>query len=146
MDLNSIEQVLAAETNLRICPICGTPYKPYHSRQKSCGSPECKREVHNAYCRARRKKLMEEHPEEFRAYRAKAMRKYRAKLKGIEDREKELSRLSEQWKKQQKFDEYITAHGHEYGKLSAQKILEKVPKIDVNLGGNHDNVHDKDSR
>lgn len=138
MNLNSIEQVLAAETNLRICPICGTPYKPYHSRQKSCGAPECKREVHNAYCRARRKRLLEERPDEFRAYRAKAMRKYRAKLKDIEDREKELSRLSEQWKKQQEFDEYITAHGHEYGKLSAQKTLEKVPKIDVNLGGEKD--------
>ena len=146
MDLNSIEQVLAAETNLRICPICGTPYKPYHSRQKSCGSPECKREVHNAYCRARRKRLMEEHPEEFRAYRAKAMRKYRAKLKEKDRREEELKELAERWKRQQKFDEYVSVHGHEYGKLSAEKVLAKVPKIDVTLGGKHDNVHGKDSR
>lgn len=146
MDLKSIEQVLAEEKNLRICPVCGTPYKPYHSRQRSCGAPDCKRELHNEYVRDRAKRLKAKDPEAYRGYRAKAMRKYRAKLKEKDRREEELKELAERWKRQQKFDEYVSVHGHEYGKLSAEKVLAKVPKIDVTLGGKHDNVHGKDSR
>lgn len=146
MDLNEITKIIE-ESGLKVCPICGTPFTPYHGRQKTCGAEECKRKWHNQYVLDRVKRLKEKDPDAWRRYHAKANRKYRHKQKKLQERETELKQLQEKWEKQKEFDRKISEYGHEYGKRSAEKLLAAIPKIDVNLvGGHNDNVHDKDSR
>lgn len=146
MDLNEITKILAEESGIHICPVCGTPFTPYHGRQKTCGTEECKRKWHNKYVQDRVKRLKAENLDAWRRYHAKANRKYRHKQKQIQERETELKQLQERWDKQAEFDRKISEYGHEYGKRSAEKLLATIPKIDVNLGGKNDNVHDKDKR
>lgn len=146
MGLSELEQILSAESGSKFCPICDTPFTPHNSRQKTCGAPECKREWHNKYMRERTKRLQQEDRELWRKYHRDAQRKSRAKKKERIERDAELKRLQKSWERQAEFDRKIAEYGLDYGSVQAQKILEKVPKIDVNLGGNHDNVHDKDSR
>lgn len=124
---------LMSEAGVDVCPICGMPFKRYHRRQKTCGNDECKHEYHKQYMRSWRKKRLEEHPEEFRAYRAKAMRNYRAKQRALELREEELDEVMQRWRKQSELDRITAEHGMEYGSLSAQKVLAGVEKIDVNI-------------
>jgi hypothetical protein len=95
--------------------------------------------------RERAKRLREEDIDLWRKYHREAVRKCRAKKRERIKRDAQLKQIEEGWEKQADFDDFITAHGHEYGKLSAEKVLAKVPKIDVTLGGKHDNVHGKDS-
>ena len=144
MDLAEITKILSEQAEVHVCAICGTPYKQYHSRQKTCGSPECKREWHNQYQRERTKRLREENIEEWRKYHREAQRRSREKKRGLGERDAQLKDVGTRWEKQSEFDKKIAEYGHRYGEISAQKVLATVPKIDVNLGGTHDNVHDKD--
>ena len=146
MELTGLEQILKEANGNEFCPICGTPFKPRSSRQKTCGAPDCKRLWHNQYMRERAKRLREEDIDLWRKYHREAVRKCRAKKRERIKRDAQLKQIEEGWEKQADFDDFITEHGHEYGKLSAEKVLAKVPKIDVTLGGKHDNVHGKDSR
>lgn len=126
MNLNEIQKIMA-ENGVKVCPICGMPFKAYHSRQKTCGSPDCKKEHHNKYLRER--KLTEAQKESHR----NSNRKWRRKKKRIAERTAQLDEIIERTQKQVDFDNYVREHGHEYGKLQAEKILASVPKIDLNI-------------
>lgn len=133
MDLNEIEAVFQRELNMKVCPICGTPYRPRHSRQKTCGNPECSKAHHNEATKKRNAELKAEDPEAYRNRNRKASRKYRRKIQALNNREAQLKKLSEQWEKQLDFDRKVADYGLEYGKRSAEKTLAEVPKIDVNI-------------
>lgn len=133
MDLKNIESVLQSNTELKICPICGIPYRPYHSRQKTCGNPECSKAHHNEAVKERNKKLKAEDPEGYSEKTRRASRKYRQKIRALNNREAQLKELSKQWEKQLDFDKKIADYGLDYGKRSAEKTLASVPKIDVNI-------------
>lgn len=133
MDLNEIETILKSEAELKVCPICGTPFKPHHSRQKTCGSSECQKANRASTVKKRAEELKEKNPEEYRAGRRKSMQKYRQKKRATRAREAQLKELSEQWERQLDFDKKVSEYGMEYGKRSAEKVLASVPKIDVNI-------------
>lgn len=145
MDLITISRVLS-DSGIHVCPICGTPFEPYHSRQKTCGSAECKKEHHNQYVKDRVKRLKEEDPEAWRKYHAKANKRYRHKQKALDERDKDLKELEDRWKRDDTLSKKIAECGHEYGKRSAEKLLATIPKIDVNLGGNNGSKDNKDKR
>ena len=133
MDLNEIESILQSESKLKVCPICGTPFKPYHSRQKTCGSEECKNASKSESVKKRSSEKKAENPEEYKKSRRNAMRRYRRKRQALKIRESQLKELSEQWERQLNFDRKVSEYGLEYGKQSAEKVLATVPKIDVNI-------------
>ena len=143
MDLNTVLKALSDE-GIHVCPICGTPFEPYHSRQKTCGAKDCKRKWHNHYVSDRTKQIKAEHPEEYRKYHADANRKWRNKKKDLDRREAELKQIQERWEREEEFSKKIAEYGHEYGKRSAEKLLATVPKIDVTMGGKNDDLHNKD--
>ena len=146
MELHGLETILSEISGNKFCPICGTPFEPYNSRQITCGAPDCKRQWHNQYMRERTKRQREEDLEGWRKYHREAVRKNREKKREARRRESQLKRLSEQWEKQADFDRKVSEYGLQYGEGQRQKILATVPKINVNLGGHHDDIHDKDSR
>ena len=146
MDLTGLEQILSETSGNEFCPICGTPFKPRSKRQKTCGAPECKRQWHNKYMRERSKRMQEEDIELWRKYHREAQRKTRAKKKKLIDRDSELKKLSKDWERQEEFNKKVSEYGINYGEMQARKTLASIPKIDVTMGGKHDNVHDKDSR
>ena len=137
MDLNEIEKILG-EAGIHSCEICGTPYTPRHKRQRTCGAPECKAEHHRRWLREYNRRKKEEDPDAFRKYHTIKTREYRARLKEREKRDRQLEGLQERWQKQKEFDKKVTEYGHEYGKRSAEKVLESVSKIDVNMGKEQD--------
>lgn len=143
MDFTQITKILN-DAGIHVCPICGTPFQPYHSRQKTCGTEECKKAFHNQYVQARVKRLKAEDPKAWKKYHADANRRWREKQKEIRQREEELKELQERWEKQSEFDKKISEYGHEYGKRSAEKVLATVPKIDVNMGESNDRVQNND--
>ena len=147
MELTGLEAILSSESGNKFCPFCGTPFKPYNSRQITCGAPECKRLQHNQYMKERTKRLREEDIELWRKYHREATAKSRAKKKKLIERDAQLKDIAERWKRQFDLDKKVSEYGINYGEIQKRKTLDTVPKIDVNLGGTkHDNVHDKDSR
>lgn len=129
MNILDLEKIIEEQTGNKVCPICSTPFKPYHSRQKTCGDPECKRRYHNEYLRERTKILKDEDREAFNKYHAAANKKYRRKQKFL----RELDELQEYMKEQTILAETINEKvtGIDYGKKQAEKTLASVPKIDV---------------
>lgn len=133
MNFDKLNEIIAKDTGLKFCSVCGTPFKANTSRQRCCGAPECQRAQHNEYLRNRRKRLMEEDADKFRAYRRDAMRKYRGKQRKKQESLENLNEAIKRYEAQENFDKYIEEHGLEYGKLQAEKTLAQVPKIDVNI-------------
>lgn len=132
MNFEEIEKIMA-DAGVSVCPICGTPYSKYHKRQRTCGNDECRREWKNKYLKEWRRKRIEANADEFRAYRADAMRKYREKMRALEERDEQLEEIEEKWEKVDDFDKYVSEHGMEYGDRQAQKVLAGVSRIDVNI-------------
>lgn len=129
MNISELEKIIEEQTGNLVCPICSTPFSPRHSRQKTCGSPDCKRLFHNQYLRERNKRLKAEDKEAFNKYHAEANKKWRRKQKFLE----ELDELQEYCKEQVILAETINkkVSGIDYGKRQAEKTLASVPKIDV---------------
>lgn len=140
-----LERLIAEKTGSPICPICGTPYIPYNSRQRTCGTEECKREWKNKYLRERRNRLIAEDKAAFNHFHAEAQRKSRQKKKQRDQTERNYERIREHWERVAEFDKIIAEHGLEYGKYQMEKTLALVPKIDVNLdrGKKNDDLHNK---
>lgn len=132
MNLSELEKILSTD-GIATCEICGTPYTPRSKRQRTCGAPECQRQAHNNYLRERNKKRKEKDPVAFNRYQAEANKKWRSKKRNLEKREQELLDLKEHWESQSEFDRKISEYGDRYGEVSARKVLERVPKIDVNV-------------
>lgn len=134
MDLENLTEILSKESGNKFCPYCGTPYKPRHQRQRTCGSAECKRLHHNKYMREYSQRLKEKDIELWRKRHRDAQRRSRAKKRGLIYRDNQLKRESKEWKRQEEFDKKIQEYGLNYGEVQAKKLLEKIPKIDVTLG------------
>ena len=135
MDLNKMEAILQEKTALRFCPICGTPFTPYHSRQKTCGNKECRREYHALQVKEYNERQKADDPEGYRQKRSAANKRARKKQSKLNTRELQLKELSERWQKQVNFEAKVAEYGLDYGKKSAEKVLASVPKIDVNIYG-----------
>lgn len=144
MNLKDLEKALN-DAGIKTCVVCGCPFEPYTKRQKTCGSERCKRTYHNKYVRERSRKQRAENRALWNQNHTEAQRKYRAKQRELQRRADELKEVGNRWERQAEFERKISEYGHEYGKRSAEKTLAKVPKIDVTLGGQHDNVHTKDN-
>ena len=134
MNFDELNEIVAREAGVSICPICSTPFVKYHSRQKTCGSEECKTKWHNNYYNERRRRLLAENPEEFRAYRREAERKTRRKKKEKERMRRNYKKMQSYWEKQIDVKEHKLDGGLDYGKKQMEKTLAQVPKIDVNIG------------
>ena len=132
MNFDELNAIIEREAGVSICPVCGVPFDKYHSRQKTCGSDECKRMWHNKYFRDRRKRLLAEDPEAFRAYRREAQRKTRQKKRKAKVAEATYEKLATYWVN--KHDRVLETGGHEYGKKQVEKTLAQVPKIDTRIG------------
>ena len=131
MNFDELNAIIAKEAGINICPICGVPFDKYHSRQKTCGSDECKRLWHNKYYNDRRKRLLAENPEEFRRYRREAEKKTRRKKKEKERMRRNYKKMQSYWERQIDVKEHKIDGGLDYGKKQAEKTLAQVPKIDV---------------
>ena len=134
MNFNQLNEIVAKEAGVDICPICGTPYKKYHSRQKTCGTDECKRLWRCRYFDERRRKALAESPEEFRRYRREAEKKTRRKKRERELMRRNYKKMQSYWEKQIDVKEHKLDGGIDYGKKQVEKTLAQVPKIDVNIG------------
>lgn len=131
MNFDELNEIIAREAGINICPICGTPFDKYHSRQKTCGTDECKRLWRNKYFDERRRRLLAENPEEFRAYRREAERKTRRKKRNKEAMRRNYKKMQSYWERQIDVKEHRIDGGLDYGKKQVEKTLEQVPKIDV---------------
>ena len=145
MNFDELSKVLTDE-GLNICPICGTPFEKYHSRQKTCGSEDCKRAYHNRYLKERRERLIAEDRDGYNIIHAEANRKYRNKKRNAEIADKNLELMQEHWQNQLKIKNAVDEEdGIYYGKRQMEKTLAMIPKIDTNIGGaKYDNVHGQD--
>lgn len=133
MTFDELGKIVEEQTGLKTCPICGTPFKPYHSRQKTCGTDECKREHKNKYMRERIDEADDEQASKWREKKREANRKWRAKQRRLKKRGEQLDEIIKRTQRQIDFDNYIREHGLEYGKLQMQKTLALVPPIDLNI-------------
>lgn len=131
MNFDALDDIIRKNTNLNICPICGTPFRQYHSRQKTCGAEECKRRWNNIRSDKHRRRRLAEDPEAFRAYRREAEKKTRKKKKERELVGKNYDTIEEYWQRQAETREHNLDGGLDYGKRQAEKTLAQVPKIDV---------------
>ena len=128
MQLAELAKLMSEDAGLHICPICATPFKPRHSRQKTCGKDECKKIYHSQYVSEYSKRRRAENPEPLRAYNRKMMRRYRAKEKAAE----RLDEAEAYWRNRDSINDSIVAE--DYGVRQAEKTLAQIPKIDVSLG------------
>lgn len=129
MNFDELSEIVAKEAGVSVCPICGTPFKPRHEAQKTCGTDECKRLYKNNYLRERRKRLMEEDIEAYRKHRREAQRKSRRKQRELELADKNYEKMQEYWEKQA--ERHIETDGIDYGKKQMERTLAMIPKIDV---------------
>lgn len=133
MNFEELERIIKDDTGITICPVCGTPYEQYHSRQRTCGTDECKRLWKNKYLRERRKRLISEDKEAFNIYHANAQRKSRHKKKRLEEVDEDLIKAQEYWERREAQNCLAISDGKEYAERQIADTLAKVPKIDVNI-------------
>lgn len=138
MNLDDLNEIITKEAGINICPVCGVPFEKYHSRQKTCGTKECKRLWRNKYYDERRRRLLAENPEEFRRYRREAEKKTRRKKKEQELMRRNYKKMQSYWERQIDVKEHKLDGGLDYGKKQMEKTLAQVPKIDVNIGRKDD--------
>ena len=132
MDLQKMQEMLSEQSGNKFCVICGTPFKPYRPKQKTCGAPECQKALHAEYMKDRAKRKKAEDIEAWRKYHREAQKKSRDKKRDRVKRDKQLKQLQDRWEKQAEFDKMDKDN---YGERQRQKTLESVPKIDVTMGG-----------
>lgn len=133
MNFDQLNDIIAKEAGINICPICGVPFEKYHSRQKTCGTEECKRLWRCRYFDERRRRMLAENPEEFRRYRREAEKKTRHKKREQELMRRNYKKMQSYWERQLDKDLKIreTEGEFDYGKKQVEKTLAQVPKIDV---------------
>lgn len=134
MNFDELNELVAREAGVSICPVCSVPFAKRNPRQKTCGSTECKRLWRNRYFEDRRRRMLAENPEEFRAYRRAAEKKTRRKKKERERMKRNYKKMQSYWERQIDVKEHKIDGGLDYGKKQIEKTLAQVPKIDVNIG------------
>ena len=135
MNFDELNEIVAKEAGVDICPMCGIPFHRRDARQKTCGASECKRLWKNKYLRERRLRLIAEDKELFNFRHAEAQRKSRRKKRAkqiaLEDArqdtisEKSIERLESLF--------VMKTPADEYAERQMAKTLANIPKIDVNL-------------
>lgn len=131
MNINELNDIIAKETGLSICPICQTPFKPRHHRQVTCGSPMCKKAHRARYMKERKERLMEEDIEKWRHKRATAQRKSRRKKKNLITADENYRKAQEYWERREASFYMEKPDGKGYAERQIEKTLSQVPKIDV---------------
>ena len=131
MDINELNEIIAKETGLSICPICQMPYKPRHSRQKTCASEECVKAYRAEYHRERVSRLRTEDIDEFRKKQNEAQRKCRRKKKGLSTVDESLRKAQEYWERREAQFHTEKPDGKQYAERQIARTLSQVPKIDV---------------
>lgn len=132
MSFSELSEIIAKETGVSICPICGVPFKKYHYRQITCASPECKKAHRAEYLKNRTARLREEDIDLYRQKHNEAQRKCRRKKKGITDINEGLKKAQDYWERQEQKHQLEKPDGKEYADRQIERTLSKVPKIDVN--------------
>ena len=129
MNFDELNEIVAKEAGVNICPVCGTPFEKYRAAQKTCGADECKRTYKNNYLRERRKKLRAENPELYREKKRETQRRSRWKKRRAELAERNLDKMQKYWEGQA--ERHIETDGIDYGKKQMERTLAMIPKIDV---------------
>ena len=147
MNFDELEKIIAKEAGVDVCPICGTPFKKYHSRQKTCATEECRKIYRAQYMKDRTARMRAEDLDGWRKKHADAQKKCRRKKKGLITADRNYQKMQEYWEAQSQ--RHIETDGLEYGKRQMERTLAQVPKIDVSgfvrKDGADDNIHNKDS-
>jgi rubrerythrin len=130
MNISELERIMS-EADINICPVCGTPYEKYHSRQQTCGTDECKRLWKNKYLRERRERLIAEDKDAFNRMHAEAQKRSRHKKKRLENLDDTLKQAQEYWERFEKRHATDKPDGKSYAEKQVADTLAKVPKIDV---------------
>ena len=131
MNINELNEIIAKETGVSICPICQVPFTPRHSRQITCASEECRKAHRKAYLKERKERLMAEDIDLWRAKKAAAQRKHRRKKKGLIVADENLKRAQEYWEMREAKLYVEKPDGKGYAERQIADTLSKVPKIDV---------------
>ena len=131
MNISELNDIITNETGICICPVCGTPYEKYHSRQRTCGAEECKRLWHNKYLRERRERLIAEDKDAYNRYHTIAQRKSRQKKRNMERADESLRKAQEYWERFEKRHATDKPDGKGYAERQIERTLSQVPKIDV---------------
>jgi len=129
MDIKELTALLEEQNpDIKHCPICDMPFKPYHSRQKTCGNEEC-RKAHKREYYAKWK----DGNEEAKLKHRYATWKYMQKVRKRKADERNADAIEEHWRKQKEFDEKVKAYGDRYGEIQKQKTLQSVERIKTEL-------------
>ena len=133
MNFEELEKIVQEDTGVSICPICGTPYRKCHYRQKTCGTDECKKAWRSIYLKERSDRLKSKSAEDYRRYHRDAQRRYRRKKQRAKEADAYLKHVQEFWTRKE--DRIIpVVDGLTYAERQIQKTLAQVPKIDLNIG------------
>lgn len=146
MNFDELSKIVADEAGVSICPICGSPFKKYHSRQIICSSPDCKKTYRADYFKKRTARIREEDVDSFRKKHNEAQKRYRQKRKENKAIDDNLKKTQEYWeRRKQALEPKEESDGKGYAQQQIEKTLSQIPKIDVNIGGAKDDIlHSKD--
>ena len=114
-----------------VCPVCAMPFVRKRADQITCGEKECQRLWNIQRTKDRARLRYEEDPDAERKRRREAMQRYRRRKSHAKLVMQNSEEWKERWQRQTEFDRKIKEYGLHYGDVSAQKVLEQVPKIDV---------------
>ena len=135
MNFDELNAIVAEQAGVDICPMCGIPFHRRDSRQKTCGTDECKRLWKNKYLRERRLRLIAENKELFNFRHAEAERRRRRKKRAaqIEHENAEQDTISAKDIDRLESLFVMRTPADEYAERQIAKTLAMIPKIDVNL-------------
>lgn len=133
MNFDELNEIVAKEAGVDICPICGTPFHRRDARQKTCGASECKRLWKNKYLRERRLRLIAEDKELFNFRHAEAQRKSRHKKRAEKIARENAKSDTISTENIERLESLIVMRtpASEYAEQQKAKTLAAVPKIDV---------------
>lgn len=134
MNFEELEKIVQAEAGVSICPICKTPFKPYHSRQITCAAEECRKSYRSNYLKERNARLKAQDEDMWRKKHTDAQRRSRHKKREFKLTDENLKKAQAYWKKREAQHYTALSDGKEYAERQIANTLAKVPKIDVNIG------------
>ena len=136
MNFDQLNEIVAKEAGVDICPICETPFRRRDARQKTCGTNECKRLWRNKYLRERRLRLIAEDKELFNFRHAEAQRKSRRKKRAqqIASEDVAIDTMSAEEIDRLESLFVMRTPADEYAERQRAKTLAGIPKINVDLG------------
>ena len=136
MNFDQLNEIVAKEAGVDICPICETPFRRRDARQKTCGTNECKRLWRNKYLRERRLRLIAEDKELFNFRHAEAQRKSRRKKRAQQIASEDVATDTMSAEEIDRLESLFVMRtpADEYAERQRAKTLAGIPKINVDLG------------